>query len=171
MKRNLYHPAIGCSCGLHTWPTLLQSVCNGIEIPHPLLIRNKHQTKGPFDSKFAAMHVPFIWLFVPKIVFKYSGPRKTPLWKLVLSFMNVNRIFPDGAPRFAASHLGLFCLPMSYKRRPGLYGLTDNISSVELYLRHNRYPLSLIKYRMRYIVNQPQGDLRFSNFERHQIAC
>ena len=27
MKRNLYHPAIGYSCGLHTWPTLLQSVC------------------------------------------------------------------------------------------------------------------------------------------------
>ena len=27
MKRNIYHPAIGCSCGLHTWPTLLQSVC------------------------------------------------------------------------------------------------------------------------------------------------
>ena len=22
MKRNIYHPAIGCSCGLHTWPTL-----------------------------------------------------------------------------------------------------------------------------------------------------
>ena len=28
MKRNIYHPAIGCSCGLHTWPILLQSVCN-----------------------------------------------------------------------------------------------------------------------------------------------
>ena len=27
MKRNIYHPAIECSCGLHTWPTLLQSVC------------------------------------------------------------------------------------------------------------------------------------------------
>ena len=27
MKRNIYHPAIGCSYGLHTWPTLLQSVC------------------------------------------------------------------------------------------------------------------------------------------------
>ena len=28
MNRNIYHPAIGCSCGLHTGPTLLQSVCN-----------------------------------------------------------------------------------------------------------------------------------------------
>ena len=27
-----------------------------------------------------------------------------------------NRIAPDGTPRYAASHLGLFCLPMSHKR-------------------------------------------------------
>ena len=27
MKRNIYQPAFGCSCGLHTWPTLLQSFC------------------------------------------------------------------------------------------------------------------------------------------------
>ena len=27
MKRNIYQPAIGCSCGLHSWPPLLQSVC------------------------------------------------------------------------------------------------------------------------------------------------
>ena len=26
-----------------------------------------------------------------------------------------NRIAPDGMPRFVASHLGLFCLPMSHK--------------------------------------------------------
>ena len=30
MKRNIYRPAIRCSCGLHTWPTLLQSVCKVI---------------------------------------------------------------------------------------------------------------------------------------------
>ena len=47
-----------------------------IELPHPLLIHNKHQYKGPFDSKIAAMHAPFMWLFVPKILFKYSGPIK-----------------------------------------------------------------------------------------------
>ena len=29
---------------------------------------------------------------------------------------NKNKIAPDGTPRFAASHLGLFCLPMSYKK-------------------------------------------------------
>ena len=27
-----------------------------------------------------------------------------------------NRIAPDGTPRFAASHLGLFCLPMTHKK-------------------------------------------------------
>ena len=27
-------------------------------------------------------------------------------------FISANRIAPDGTPRFAASHLGLLCLPM-----------------------------------------------------------
>ena len=31
-------------------------------------------------------------------------------------FMSANRIAPDGTLRFAASHLGLFCLPMSNKK-------------------------------------------------------
>ena len=30
--------------------------------------------------------------------------------------MSANGIAPDGKPRFAASHLGLFCLPMSHKK-------------------------------------------------------
>ena len=71
----------------------------GIELPHSLLIYNKHQTKGSFDSKFAAMHVPFMWLFGLKILFKYSGPRKKPLWKLVL------------------------CIGWSYGRKPDLASL------------------------------------------------
>ena len=33
-----------------------------------------------------------------------------------MKFMKANRIAPDGTPRFAASHLGLFCLPMSHKK-------------------------------------------------------
>ena len=28
MQRSICQPAIGYSCGLHTWPTLLQSLCN-----------------------------------------------------------------------------------------------------------------------------------------------
>ena len=31
-----------------------------------------------------------------------------------------NRIALDGTPRFAASHLGLFCLPLSHKKDAGL---------------------------------------------------
>ena len=37
--------------------------------------------------------------------------------------MSAKRIAPDGTPRSAASHLRLFCFPMSHKRTPGLYGL------------------------------------------------
>ena len=33
-----------------------------------------------------------------------------------MNFLCANRIAPDGAPRSAASHLGLCCLPMSHKR-------------------------------------------------------
>ena len=33
-----------------------------------------------------------------------------------MKFLQANRIAPDGTPRSAASHLGLFCLPMSHKR-------------------------------------------------------
>ena len=44
----------------------------------------------------------------------------------LMKIMLVNRIARDGAPRFAASHLGSFCLPMSHKKDAGLhvYGLT-----------------------------------------------
>ena len=31
-------------------------------------------------------------------------------------FFLANRIAPDGTPRSAASHMGLYCLPMSYKK-------------------------------------------------------
>ena len=41
-----------------------------------------------------------------------------------MKFMSASRIAADGMQHFAASHLGLFCLPMSHKRTPGLYGLT-----------------------------------------------
>ena len=33
-----------------------------------------------------------------------------------MKILSANRIAPDGTPRSAASHLGLFCLPMSHKR-------------------------------------------------------
>ena len=33
-----------------------------------------------------------------------------------MKFLCANSIAPDGTPRSAASHLGLFCLPMSHKK-------------------------------------------------------
>ena len=39
-----------------------------------------------------------------------------------IRIMKANRIVPyAGTPRFAASHLGLFCLPMSHKKDARLY--------------------------------------------------
>ena len=38
------------------------------------------------------------------------------LFHFPMKFMSANRIALDGAPRSAASHLGLFCLPMSHKK-------------------------------------------------------
>ena len=32
-----------------------------------------------------------------------------------MKFLPANRIAPDGTPHSAASHLGLFCLPLSHK--------------------------------------------------------
>ena len=37
-----------------------------------------------------------------------------------MKILLANRIAPDGTPRSAASHLGLYCLPMPIKRTPVL---------------------------------------------------
>ena len=52
---------------------------------------------------------PLSFLGASEVIFKlYSIFSKKILY--------ANRIVPDGTPRSAASHLGLFCLPMSHKR-------------------------------------------------------
>ena len=50
--------------------------------------------------------------------FIYRGLRSdfSFLFHFSKKFMQANRIAPDVTPRFAASHLGLFCLPMSHKK-------------------------------------------------------
>ena len=40
--------------------------------------------------------------------------------------MSANRIDPDGTQRFAASHLGLFCLPVSNKKSVRLIWVNTN---------------------------------------------
>ena len=37
-------------------------------------------------------------------------------YKFLMKILLANRIAPDGTPHSAASHLGLFCLPMSHKK-------------------------------------------------------
>ena len=38
------------------------------------------------------------------------------LFHFSMKIMSANRIAQDGKPRLAASHLGLFCLPISHKK-------------------------------------------------------
>ena len=38
------------------------------------------------------------------------------LFHFSIKIISANRIASDGMPHFAASHLGLFCLPMSHKK-------------------------------------------------------
>ena len=52
---------------------------------------------------------PFSFLGVLGVIFIF-------LSHFSMKFLRANRIAPDGALRSAASHLGLFCLPMSHKR-------------------------------------------------------
>ena len=42
-----------------------------------------------------------------------------------MKFLFANRIAPDGAPRSAASHLGLCCLPTSHKKDSRLICLNE----------------------------------------------
>ena len=43
-----------------------------------------------------------------------------------MKFLCANRIAPDGMPHSAASHLGLFCLPMSHNRDARLILVNGN---------------------------------------------
>ena len=45
-----------------------------------------------------------------------------------VQIFDANRIAPDGTPRFAASYMGLFCLPMSHNR--------DELKYLQQYFKH-----------------------------------
>ena len=53
-----------------------------------------------------------------EFTFVFRGARSDfqILFNFSMKILLANRIAPDVTPRFAASHLGLFCLPMSHKR-------------------------------------------------------
>ena len=44
---------------------------------------------------------------------------------VLMRIMSANRLAPDETPRYAASHLGLFCLPMSQKKDARLIWVND----------------------------------------------
>ena len=56
-------------------------------------------------------------------VLRGIGSEFSFLFHVSMTFMSANRIALDVTARFAASSLGLFCLPMSHIRTLGLYGL------------------------------------------------
>ena len=49
-------------------------------------------------------------------IFIFRSVRSDFILSFFMKFFQENRIAPDGTPRFAASHLGLFCLRMSHER-------------------------------------------------------
>ena len=48
--------------------------------------------------------------------FKRSGSDFSFLFHFSMKFVSANRIASDGTPRFAVSHLGILCLPMSHRK-------------------------------------------------------
>ena len=60
------------------------------------------------------MDFPILIIWMRLSAFSFLG--SAGVLFLSMKFMKANRIAPDGTPRFAASHLGLFCLLMSHKK-------------------------------------------------------
>ena len=55
------------------------------------------------------------------------------LFSFSMKFFKAKRIAPDMKPRFAASHLVLFCLPMSHKKDARL--ICVNPSFIKVFIR------------------------------------
>ena len=69
---------------------------------------------------------PLSFLGVLGVIFIFLSP-------FSMKFLWANRIAPDGTPHSAASHLGLFCLPLSHKKDARLINdLTAKHKSGEL---------------------------------------
>ena len=77
------------------------------------------------------MDLPIIisWVSPVTSIFKGVTSEFKFSYKFLMKILLANRIAPDGMPRCAASHLGLYCLPMSQKRAPGLSELKFHYKS------------------------------------------
>ena len=83
-----------------------------------LLVFNPHVTNG----------ISHCYHLVESIFILGSIGSNFPfLFHFLMKIMSANRIAPDGWPRFAASHLGLFCLPMSHKKDARLIWVNDPV--------------------------------------------
>ena len=58
--------------------------------------------------------------------------------------MSAIRIAPDGMPHFAASHLGLFCLPMSHKKDTRLIWVNAKKSKLVYNTFQQRNPVNFL---------------------------
>ena len=54
-----------------------------------------------------------------------------------IQIMKANRKAPDGTPRFAVSHLGLFCLPMSHKKDTRLIWVKHTRSMISAFVQRS----------------------------------
>ena len=52
----------------------------------------------------------------PTIIFRGTRSDFEFLFHFSMKFLETSRKAPDGTPRSVASHQGLYCLPMSYKK-------------------------------------------------------
>ena len=80
-----------------------------------------HQEKEVFNTLVTnGLFHPY-HLDVSTFIFRGNRSNWTFSFHFSMKITLANIIAPEGTPHFAASHLGLFCLPMSHKRTPGLY--------------------------------------------------
>ena len=62
------------------------------------------------------MEFPILIIWMSPLSFLGASGNFSFLYHFSKKIVSANRIVPDGRPRFAASHLGLFCLPVSHKK-------------------------------------------------------
>ena len=64
------------------------------------------------------------------------------LFHFSMKIISANRKVPDGTPRFAASHLGLFCLSMSHKKDARV----KEVSAVDIGYITQTCPCNILQY-------------------------
>ena len=87
-----------------------------------------------------------------------------------MKIMSANRIASDGTPRFAASHLGLFCLPMSHKKDARLIWVKSFITLIIKLIAVNYEFINyvIIKFDVLVIISNKQ-DHKTQHRSRHSL--